>query len=50
VSALGAWLGNTIPDIDRYILPILGIIGLLALSPTLARLFRSGLRQRHTRE
>jgi membrane-associated protein len=50
VSALGYWLGNTIPDIDRYILPILGVIGLLALSPTLVRLLHSGVKQRHTRE
>jgi membrane-associated protein len=50
VTALGYWLGNTIPDIDRYILPILGIIGLLALSPTLVRLLHSGVKQRHTRE
>jgi membrane-associated protein len=50
VSALGYWLGHTIPDIDRYILPILGVIGLLALSPTLVRLLHSGVKQRHTRE
>jgi membrane-associated protein len=50
VSALGYWLGNTIPDIDHYILPILGVIGVLALSPTLLRLLKSGVQQRHTRE
>ena len=50
VSALGSWLGNTIPDIDRYILPILGVIGLLALSPTLVRLLHSRVKQRNTRE
>jgi membrane-associated protein len=50
VSALGYWLGNTIPNIDHYILPILGIIGLLALSPTLVRLLRSRMMQRNTRE
>jgi membrane-associated protein len=49
VSALGYWLGNTIPNIDHYILPILGIIGLLALSPTLVRLLRSRVTQRNTR-
>jgi membrane-associated protein len=49
VSALGYWLGNTIPDIDQYILPILGVIGLLALSPTLMRLLKSGVKHRHTR-
>jgi len=50
VSALGYWLGNTIPDIDRYLLPSLGVIGLLALSPTLVRLLKRGVKQRHTRE
>lgn len=50
VSALGYWLGNTLPDIDQYILPILGIIGLFALSPTLVRLVHRGVKQRHTRE
>jgi len=50
VSTLGSWLGNTIPDIDHYLLPILGVIGLLALSPTLVRLLKSGVKQRHTRE
>src|SRR5262249_16382330 len=50
VSALGYWLGNTIPDIDRYILPILGVIGLLALSPTLMHLLPSAGTQRPTRE
>jgi membrane-associated protein len=32
VSALGYGLGNTLPDIDHYLLPILAVIGLLALS------------------
>jgi len=50
MSALDYWLGNTIPDSDRYLLPILGVIGLLALSPTIVRLLRSGMQQRHTRE
>jgi membrane-associated protein len=50
VSVLGYWLGNTIPDIDHSLLPILGVIGLLALSPTIVRLLHSGMKQRHTRE
>jgi membrane-associated protein len=49
MSALDYWLGNTIPDSDRYLLPILGVIGLLALSPTLVRLFHRSVQQRHTR-
>ena len=50
VSALGYWLGNTVPNIDHYILPILGVIGLLALSPTIVRLLHSVVKQRYTRE
>jgi hypothetical protein len=36
--------------LEGHILPILGIIGLLALSPTLVRLLRSGVKQRRVRE
>jgi membrane-associated protein len=50
VSALGSWLGNTIPNIDHYILPILGVISLLALSPIIVRLLHRGVKQQHTRE
>jgi membrane-associated protein len=50
VSALGSWLGNTIPNIDHYILPILGVISLLALSPIIVRLLHHGVKQQHTRE
>ena len=50
VTALGYWLGNTIPNIDHYLLPILGVIGLLALSPTIVRLLHSQVKQRQTRE
>jgi len=38
VSALGYWLGYALPDLDRYLLPLLGGIALLALFSTLARL------------
>jgi membrane-associated protein len=41
LSALGYWLGNTIPNIDHYLWLILGVIGLLALSLTLVRLLKS---------
>ena len=43
-------VGNTVPNIDHYILPILGVIGLLALSPTIVRLLHSVVKQRYTRE
>ena len=49
VSALGYWCGNTIPNIDRYILPLLGVIGILAFSPTIVRLIQSSVKKRHKR-
>ncbi|MGH7726076.1 MAG: DedA family protein [Candidatus Eiseniibacteriota bacterium] len=30
---LGYWLGNTIPDVDRYLLPIIGLIILVSVLP-----------------
>ena len=50
VSTLGSWLGHTIPDIDHYMLPILGFIGLLAFAPTIVHLIQSGLQKRHRRK
>jgi len=50
VTALGYWLGTTIPNIDHYLLPILGAIGLLALSPTIVHMLRRGMKQRYIRE
>lgn len=37
---LGFWLGNTIPDIDTYLLPIILLIILLSLFPALFAYFR----------
>src|SRR5437016_2852597 len=47
VSALGYWLGNTVPNIDHYILPILGVIGIMALSTTIVRLVNMVMTHRH---
>jgi membrane-associated protein len=46
LSALDYGLGHTVPDMDQYLLPILGLMGLLALSPTLVRALQSGLQKR----
>ena|SRR3990167_3836059 len=37
---LGYYLGRTIPHIDRYLLPIVGVIVLLSVSPTLYHLLK----------
>src|SRR5207245_8363955 len=47
VSALGYWLGNTVPNIDHYILPILGVMVLMALLPSIVRLSPIALNPRH---
>ena len=49
VSALGYWFGNTIPNIDHYILPVIGVIAIIALSPTIVHMIQSGLEKRHKR-
>jgi membrane-associated protein len=49
VSTLGYWLGNTIPDIDHYLLPILGVIGILAFAPTIVHLIQSRLKKKNVR-
>ena len=46
VSALGYWFGNSIPNIDHYILPVIGIIAFMALAPTLVHRIQSGLKKR----
>ena len=40
VSLLGFALGSSIPDIDRYLLPIVGVIILLSLVPVIRELRR----------
>ncbi|MBI3983746.1 VTT domain-containing protein [Candidatus Microgenomates bacterium] len=40
VPLLGYYLGRAIPNIDRYLLPIVGLIVLLSLLPTLIHLLR----------
>lgn len=43
---LGYYLGSTIPDIDRYLLPIIAVIVLISILPALLHLLRNkGRRQ-----
>ena len=37
---LGFFLGNVVPDIDRFILPAVGVIVLLSLIPILFQILR----------
>ncbi len=37
---LGFYLGNTIPGIDKYLLPIIGLIIIVSLLPTIFEIFR----------
>ncbi|MEX1051774.1 MAG: VTT domain-containing protein [Patescibacteria group bacterium] len=41
MSLLGYFLGSIIPDIDRYVLPIIGVVILLSLIPAVIGLVRS---------
>ena len=45
VTLLGYVLGDTVPDIDKYLLPVIGLIVLLSLLPVLFEL-RKARRQR----
>lgn len=50
LAALGYWRGNTVPHLDHELLPILGVLSLLALSPTLIRVLPRRVQQRHTQQ
>ncbi len=41
LTALGYWLGRLIPDIDKYLLPIIFLIILISFIPPLAHFLRS---------
>jgi len=41
VTLAGYFLGNLIPDIDKYLLPIIGAIILVSIAPTLFELWRN---------
>jgi membrane-associated protein len=49
VPALGSWFGNTVPNIDHYILPVIGIIAFMAIAPTIVHRLQSGLKKRNKR-
>lgn len=46
MTLLGYFLGKSIPDIDRYVLPIVGTIILLSIIPALIGMIRSSLKKR----
>ena len=46
VSLLGYWLGNTIPNIDHYILPAVVVIALISLSPTIVHVMKTWLKKK----
>lgn len=46
MTLLGYFLGKSIPDIDRYVLPIVGTIILLSIIPALIGIIRSSLKKR----
>ena len=46
VSLAGYWLGQTIPSIDRYLLPIIAVIVLLSVTPPAIEALRARARAR----
>jgi len=40
IPILGFYLGSVIPGVDRYLLPILALIIILSISPTVIHLIR----------
>lgn len=40
VTLAGYWLGNTIPNIDKYLLPILAVIIIVSLLPSALHVYR----------
>ncbi len=40
VSLAGYWLGHAIPNVDRYLLPIIGLIILISVAPTFIHLLK----------
>ncbi len=43
ITLLGYYLGNTVPNIEKYIIPVLGIIILASISPGIISVVRSYL-------
>ncbi len=44
LTLLGFYLGNSIPNIDRYLLPIIGLIVLASISPAIYHVIKQKLR------
>lgn len=41
VTLMGFWLGGFIPGVDRYLLPVMGLIIILSIAPGLVQMLRS---------
>jgi len=48
VTLAGYWLGHAVPDIDRYLLPIVALIIVASLAPSAFHLWRERRRSRHS--
>jgi membrane-associated protein len=40
ITVAGFWLGNTIPNIDKYLLPVIGLIIIVSIIPPTVQWFR----------
>jgi membrane-associated protein len=50
VTVLGYFFGQYIPDIDKYILPIIGLIMVLSFGPTIYHILRDPVARRKIRQ
>ncbi|MEK7189929.1 MAG: VTT domain-containing protein [Patescibacteria group bacterium] len=47
LSGLGYWLGSTIPNVDKYLLPIIILIILLSIAPSIYHVLKDPVMRKH---
>lgn len=48
LTSAGYFLGNIIPDVDKYLLPIIALIVLISVTPPAIHILKNALSSRHT--
>lgn len=47
ITLLGYFLGKSIPDVDKYLLPIIGVIVVVSLTPSIWHLYQESKLNKH---
>lgn len=47
ITLLGYFLGKTIPDVDKYLLPIIGVIVVVSIAPSILHLYQENKLNKH---